>query len=83
MTFLLMVVLIGMTAAVSWQISRMEEQACWEVLHQSVRQLGDELEVRIRDDQELLDSIADIIAARGDVESEGGRPSLTASGPTP
>ena len=71
MTLLLMLTLIGMTIAVSWRISQMEEQACWEVLHQSVRQLGDELEVRIRGDQELLDSIADIIAARGDVESEG------------
>lgn len=35
----------------------MEEQTCWEVLHQSVRQLGDELEVLIWGDQELLDSL--------------------------
>ena len=67
---MLMLALIGMTAAVSWRISRMEEQACWEVLRQSVRQLGDELEVRIRGDQELLDSIANITAEKGDIESQ-------------
>lgn len=69
-TLLLMLVLIGMTVAVSWRISRIEEQACWEVLHQSVRQLADELEVLIRGDQELLDSIADIAAAKEDIESQ-------------
>ena len=64
MTLLLMLVLIGMTAAVSWRISRIEEQACWEVPRQPVRQIGDGLEVLIRSDQELLDSIENIAAEK-------------------
>ena len=68
-TLLLMMVLIGLSGVVSWKISRMEREACWEELHQSVTQIGNQLEVKIQGDRELLESIATIIAGLDSVES--------------
>lgn len=68
-TLLLMMVLIGLSGVVSWKISRMEREACWEELHQSVTQIGNQLEGKIQGDRELLESIATIIAGLDSVES--------------
>lgn len=67
-TLIVMLALVALSVAVSYQISHMEEQACWDALHQSVRQFSDEMESRVGSDQELLESIADIIAAQDSIE---------------
>ena len=68
-TLLVMTILIAFSCAVSVKISKMEEQACWDTLHASAREVSVEIESRVNSDQRLLDSIADIIAAQDSIDS--------------
>ena len=68
-TLLVMAVLIALSSAVSVKISKMEEQACWDTLHASAKEVSVEIESRVSSDQRLLDSIADIIAAQDSIDS--------------
>ncbi|MDD7040221.1 MAG: hypothetical protein PUI63_13450, partial [Alistipes senegalensis] len=68
-TLVVMVMLITLSVIESFHISKVEEQTCWAALHQSVDRISRELESRINSDQELLESIANIISEQESLES--------------
>lgn len=67
-TVLLMLVIVGLSLLVSWQVSRIEENSCWETMRQITRQSRNLMEERIFSDRELLDSLATIIAGQETVD---------------
>lgn len=69
-TLLVMVGVIVLSIFVSFRISRLEEQACWETLYLSVNQAAADLETSIRNDQKILESLATIIAQQDTMECE-------------
>ncbi|MGN1416339.1 MAG: GGDEF domain-containing protein [Oscillospiraceae bacterium] len=64
-----MAALIILSCIISAQISRLEENSCWDVLHQYVSHTSSEIESQIYNDQELLESIANIISDQDDIGS--------------
>lgn len=68
-TLFVMLALIGLSLVVSYHISRLEEQACWDILHQSADQIASDMVGHINSDQELLESIADIIKQQDSIDS--------------
>lgn len=55
---------------VSYRISSLEEQACWETLYQSTDQVADEMKKYISNDQEILENLAIIIAQQEFIDSK-------------
>lgn len=68
--FLLMLTLIALSSAVSFRISYLEEQACWETLYDAAAQLEYTIERQISSDTDLLETVADIIALQDSVDSQ-------------
>ena len=68
-TILVMLALMGLSGVMSWNISHMAEERCWDTLGQSVGQVADEIEIQVNNDQELLESIADIILQQDTIDS--------------
>ncbi|MGN0777808.1 MAG: diguanylate cyclase domain-containing protein [Aristaeellaceae bacterium] len=60
-TLLVMLMLIGCSLFMARKIYDMEEQACWDALAQTATQTASMLKMQIECDQELLESIANII----------------------
>lgn len=69
-TLLVIVGVIVLSVLLSLQISRLEEEACWETLYASVNQVSADLETSIRNDQKILESLAMILAQQDTMECE-------------
>ncbi len=68
-TFLMTVALFLISYIASYYISKIEEEKCWDELNRAVKMLDRDMQTYIRYDQEVLDSIASLIAAQDKVES--------------
>lgn len=63
-TFLMTVALFLISYIASYYISKIEEEKCWDELNRAVKMLDRDMQTYIRYDQEVLDSIASLIAAQ-------------------
>ena len=60
-TLFVMFILVAFSGIMAGQISAMEEQECWNALEQTAQYTANELKNQIYSDQELLESISNII----------------------
>lgn len=69
-TLLLIFTLILLSVFISLHISCIEEKECWNTLHQASIQFNNQIKHQISYDQELLESIADIITYQDTIDSK-------------
>lgn len=53
-----------------WYVQKTAEQQCYDTLRKSTENLGKEIKNNIYSNQEQLEIIADVIASRGNADSE-------------
>ena len=69
-TMAIFVVLYAVVFSTSLYVQKTAEQQCYDTLRKSTENLGKEIKNNIYSNQEQLEIIADVIASRGNADSE-------------